>query len=170
MVILFSNRKCKIEKEIIKILTENGGSYISDKTVISGKGLFTVISEYKKSELEIDKLIAVMLDDTERFENQTFPEGTIGICEDKNIKALSVFEKNNIPVICCGMNSKNTITLSSVGSDTLFATLQRTLTDKNGKEIEPEEFKIKLNNNYNPLSVMVSTAVLLLCGIKPLKF
>ncbi len=170
MVILFSNRKCKTEKEIIEILTENGGSYISDKAVIGGKKLFTVISEYKKTELLLKNLIAVMLDNTERFENQIFPEGTIGICEDKNIKALSIFEKNNIPVICCGMNAKNTITLSSFGSDTLFASLQRTLTDKNGKEIEPEEFKIKLQKNYSPLSVMLSTAILLLCGIKPEEF
>lgn len=170
MVILFSNRKSKIEKEIIEILTSNGGDYISDKTVMSGKGLFTVISEYKKTELNLKNCVALILDDGTRFENQNFPDGTIGICEDKNIKALSIFQRNNIPVISCGMNGKNTITLSSFNSDTLFASLQRTVTDTNGKDIEPEEFKIRLTKKYSPFSVMASTAVLLLCGIMPNQF
>ena len=170
MVILFSNRKNKCEEEIIEILCRNGGTYISDKKVKSGNGLFTVISEYKKTELELDDLIAVFLDDTERFKNQTFPENTIGICENSNTHALSVFEANNIRVICCGMNSKNTITLSSFGDKSLLATLQRSIIDRNGLEIEPSEFKIKLEKSYNPFSVMASCAILLLCGIKPDKF
>ena len=170
MVILFSNRKNKIEKEIIEILTSNGGDYISDKTVIRSQGLFTVISEYKITELKINSCIALILDDGNRFQNQEFPKGTIGICEDKNLTALAVFQKNNIPVISCGTNGKNTVTLSSLNSDTLFASLQRTVTDTSGIDIEPEEFKIKLSKQYNPLSVMASAAVLLLCGIRPDEF
>ena len=68
------------------------------------------------------------------------------------------------------MNSKNTITLSSFGDKSLLATLQRSIIDRNGLEIEPSEFKIKLKKNYNPFSVMASCAILLLCGIKPDKF
>lgn len=170
MVILFSNRKNKCEDEIIEILCQNGGTYISDKKVKGGNGLFTVISEYKKTELELDNLIAVFLDDTERFKAQTFPKNTIGICENCNINALSVFEENNIPVICCGLNSKNTITLSSFGDRSLLTALQRSITDINGLEIEPSEFKIKLRKSYNPFSVMAASAILLLCGIKPSVF
>lgn len=170
MVILFSGRKSSTEKEIIEILTSQGGDYISDKAVCREKGLFTVISEYKKTDLKLKNGIALIIDDTERFEGQVFPKGIIGICEDSNQKALKLFEKSKIPVISCGMNSKNTVTLSSLNSDTLFASLQRTVTDITGKEIEPEEFRIKLKKSYRPFSVMASAAVLLLCGIVPTEF
>ena len=65
------------------------------------------------------------------------------------------------------MGAKNTITLSSINSETLLTTLQRTVTDINGNEIEPEEFKIKLKKEYLPFSVMASVAVMLLCGVIP---
>lgn len=167
MVILFSGRKNKTEKEIIEILTGVGAGYISDKAIFSGDEQITIISEYKRTELKIDKGIAVFLDDTDRFKGQTFSNGIIGICEDCNKKALELFYESNIPVISCGMNQKNTITLSSINSDTLLASLQRTVTDIRGNEIEPEEFKIKLKKQYLPFSVMASTAILILCGIIP---
>ena len=112
MVIIFSGRKSETEKEIIEILSSNGGDYISDKTILKGKGLFTVISEYKKTDLKIEKGIALILDDTERFKGQSFPFGVIGICEENNKSALGLFKKSKIPVISCGMNPKNTITFS----------------------------------------------------------
>lgn len=170
MVILFSGRNNKIEKEIIEILTGCGANYISDKAVFSGSEPITIISEYKKTDLKIKKGIAVLIDDTDRFKNQTFPPSVIGICEENNLKAIELFSKNPIPVICCGMGTKNTITLSSINSDTLLTTLQRTVTDIKGNEIEPEEFKIKLKKNYQPFSVMASVAVMLLCGVIPKEF
>lgn len=167
MVILFSGRKNKTEKEIIEILTGIGANYISDKAVFSGTEQITIISEYKKTDIKIDKGIAVFLDDTDRFDGQILPKGIIGICEDCNQKALNIFFKNCIPVISCGMNSKNTITLSSINSENLLASLQRTVTDIKGNDIEPEEFKITLKRKYHPYSVMASVAILLLCGVIP---
>lgn len=170
MVLLFSGRKSKIEKEIIEILSSYGGCLISDKRVSGKEGSFTIVSCYRVAELNIEKGIAVFCDDTERFESQVFPKGIIGICEDSNSPALTVFKHNGIPVISCGMNSKNTITLSSLESDTLFAALQRTVRDSTGTAIEPEEFKIKLTKQYQPFSVMASVAILLLNSIKPQEF
>ncbi len=170
MVILFSGRKNRIEGEIIEILTSLGANYISDKAVLTGFEPITIVSQYKKSKLDIDNGIAVFLDDTNRFSGQEFKGNIIGICEDCNHKALEIFSESKISVISCGMNSKNTITLSSINSNTLLATLQRTITDINGNEIEPEEFKIKTNKEYRPFSVMACIAVLLLCGIIPTEF
>lgn len=170
MVILFSGRKSKVEKEIIEILTLYGANYISDKIVSTTKGKFTIISEYKKTDLRIKKGIAVFIDDTNRFDGQIFPKNIIGICEDSNLKALELFKKSNISVISCGMSTKNTVTLSSLSSDSLLTTLQRTITNNFGAEIEPAEFKIKLNKSYSPFAVMASVAVLLLNGILPKTF
>ena len=167
MVILFSDRKNKTEKEIIEILKNYGADYISDKKIHKGNGKITIISEYKITDLNIEKGIAVYIDETQRFIGQKFPMGIIGICEDCNKEALKNFSYNKIPVITCGMSAKNTITLSSINSDTLLATLQRNITVINGNEIYPEEFKIKTKKNYLPFSVMASIAILLLNDITP---
>lgn len=170
LVILFADRKSRTEKDIIEILTFAGAGYISDKTVCSGEGVFTVVSEYKNIDLKLNKGIAVICDRTDRFDRQALPSGIIGICEDTNQSALSLFFKNKIPVISCGMGGKNTITISSLEENTLFATLQRSITDMHGSIIEPAEFKIKLNKCYSPFAVMASVAILLLHGITPKEF
>ena len=167
MVILFSGRKSTVEKEIIEILSGYGADYISDKAVSSVGGQFTVISEYKKTDIKLKSGIAVFIDDTDRFNNQIFPDGIIGICEDNNTAALKAFKDSETPVISCGMSAKNTVTLSSFGDTSLLASLQRTVTDFTGKDIEPAEFKIKLTKRYSPFAVMASAAVLLIIGIKP---
>lgn len=167
MVILFSGRKSRVEGQIIEILCRYGATYISDKAVNENCGSFTIISEYKKTDIRLKNGIAVFIDDTERFNGQTFPLGTVGICEDTNIKALQLFKESNIPVISCGMNAKNTITLSSLNSTSLLASLQRTVTDCLGNEVDPAEFRIKLNKPYTPFAIMASAAVLLLNGITP---
>ena len=115
MVILFSGRKSAVEKEIIEILSGYGADYISDKAVSSLGGRFTVVSEYKKTEIKLKSGIAVFIDDTDRFDNQVFPDGIIGICEDTNTAALKAFKDSGTPVISCGIGAKNTVTLSSFG-------------------------------------------------------
>lgn len=170
MVVLLTNRKNKVENEIIEILTKYGANYISDKIIAENENKFTVISEYKATTLNLNKGIAVMLDNSDRFINQTFPTKFIGICEDSNTKALKIFKKSNISVISCGMNNKNTVTITSFNSNILLASLQRTIINCQGKEIEPAEYKIKLTKNYSPLAVMVSASILLLNGILPLEF
>ena len=170
MVILLSDRNNKHEKEIIEILKNHGGQHISDKFIGDSKGKFTVLSIYKKSELQINKGIIVFLDEGKRFADQEIPIGFIGVCDENNIKALSIFKKNKISTICCGLGSKNSITLSSLGDNSLFACLQRNIQKNDGKIIEQGEFKIKLTKKYLPFSIMASVAILLLYGITPNEF
>jgi len=170
MVLLFSKRKSKTEEEITEILTEYGADYISDRKVYSKNKKFTVISEYKKSDIKIDAGIAIILDEGNRFKEQLLNKGIIGICENSNKSALGIFERNKIPIISCGNNSKNTITFSSLNDNGILISLQRTLINLKGEEILPCELNIKLNHKYQPFSVMASTAVLLLNGIEPQEF
>ena len=170
MVILFSNRKSAYEKEIIEILTACNGNYISDKTVCSGKGKLTVISVYKHTDLNIKTGIAVLLDDGDRFIKQTFPDGITGICDDTNETALKLFKQSGTPIISCGVNSRNTVTLSSMSDNTVFVTLQRALKDLRGNTIEPAEYKINTQKNYSPFSIAACVAILLIYGITPKAF
>lgn len=170
MVILLSDRKNKCENEIIEILQKYGAQHISDKFVGQGQTNFTILSIYKKCKLNINDGIAVFLDQNDRFNQQEIPLGVIGICEEENLSALKIFKNNKVATVCCGMGSKNTITLSSIGSDYLYTCLQRSLQNTKGSIIEQGEFKIKLTKNYLPFSVMASAAILLLCGKTPYEF
>lgn len=170
MIILLSDRKNKCENEIIEILTKYGAQHISDKFIGGGDSAFTILSIYKKSEFRLDKGIAVFLDKGTRFISQKIPMGFVGICEEENHTAIEILKNNKVAAICCGLGSKNSVTLSSIGSSSLFACLQRSLQKSNGEIIEQGEWKIKLTKSYQPFSVMASAAVLLLKGITPKEF
>ena len=105
-----------------------------------------------------------------RFLEQKFPIGILGVCEENNRTALETFKKSKNAVITCGINNKNTITLSSITDNTLLATLQRSIYDVNGNVLEPCEFKINLTEAFSPFAIMSSVAVLLYNGIIPQEF
>ena len=170
MVILFTDRKNKVETEIIEILSKYGGQHISDKFIGNDNGKFTILSIYKKSNIKLSKGIAVFIDRGKRFVNQNLPLGVIAICEDDNRTALEIAKQNHIAVISCGLSSKNSVTLSSMGNDQLFTSLQRSIQSPNGEIIEPCEIRIKLSKSYLPFSVMASAAILMLMDIKPFEF
>lgn len=170
MVILLSDRKSKYEKEIINILKKYDFQHISDKFIGNTNCKFKLLSIYKKCELQIEKGVVVFLDQGNRFINQEIPIGFIGVCEDNNVTALSILKNKKISTICCGMNNKNSITLSSLNDEYLFACLQRNLQNINGNIVEQGEFKIKLTKKYLPFSIMAATAILLLKGITPVEF
>ena len=170
MVILFSGKERKKETEILEILTQYDADYISDKKININNGKFTIISLYKKSDITVSKGVAVILDEFQKFEKQLLPDGIIGICENSNKCALSIFEKNKIPTISCGSNSKNTITFSSLTDESILISLQRTIVNLKKEEILPCELKIKLNRKYQPFSIMASVAILILNGIQPKEF
>lgn len=170
MVILFAGRKSKTEEEIISILKDYGANHISDRSVTAINSGFTLVSEYKKTELTLKNGIAVMVDHTERFQGQEFPAGMVGVCENTDKTALALMKQSGIPVVSCGMDGKNTVTLSSLGTDILSLTLQRAIPDFSGHIIEPGDYVIQLKKEYQPFSVMASAAVLLLSGIEPKAF
>lgn len=170
MVILFSNRNNKTEKELIEILTACGADFISDKRISATGGFFTVVSAYKRCDIKIKKGIAVILDDTEKFKKQSLPKNFIGICEDINFSALEIFENNNTNVITHGNNHKNTLTISSFNEKSLVITLQRTIINIYGEKIYPTDYKIILKKNYSKEAVMCAVAILLLNRIEPKSF
>lgn len=164
MVILFSKRKSKIQKEISEILHKFGGDLIEDKKIKLGSGEFTVLSVTKPQELELKTAVAVFCDENEKFEKQVLPKGIIAICESENKLALNILKQNGVAAITCGGNPKNTVTFASITDDSAIITLQRSLCELKGNKIEPADFKIKIPPKFSPFSVMAAVTVLLLCG------
>ncbi len=170
LVILLSERRSKSEKEIIEILKKYGANHFSDKEITEGNSTITCISIYKPTQLFVKNAVAVFTEKSAKFNKQNCPIGIIGVCEDTNKNALENFKKSNNAVITCGINNKNTLTISSFSENYVLVTLQRSVIDINGNRIEPCEFKIKLLKPYNPYSVMSVTAILILFGIYPTEF
>lgn len=75
---------------------------------------------------------------------------------------LQLLENIKATVITYGFNSKATITASSVGEEEMMLCIQRTLQDKNGKNIEPQELKLVMSEDSN--CTMAVASVLLLYG------
>jgi hypothetical protein len=170
LVVLLSKRKSKCEREIIEILKNYGANHISDKFITENENTFTVISIYKKTDIILNRGIAVFTEKSIRLKHQSLPIGVIGICEDNNEIALETYKQNHNAVITCGTGNKNTITISSISNNTIFLTIQRTIINQNGKKYEPCEIKIELSKSYTPFSVMAAATILILYGITPNKF
>lgn len=75
---------------------------------------------------------------------------------------LNLLKDIKATVITYGFNSKATITASSVGEEEMMLCIQRTLQDKNGKNIEPQEIKLSINEDSN--CTMAVACILLLYG------
>ena len=155
MVILFADKKTGTGKEISEILRCSG---------------ISIITEYEKISIKAKNSIAVFAGNTENLCNICLSDCAVGICEDSNLSALKILMESGIPVITCGMNPKNTVTLSSLTAASALVSLQRTVTDIFDSEAEPGEFRIKLNRGYSPFAVTASAAVLLFSGILPDEF
>lgn len=170
MVILLSSRNSKCEKEIVEILKNNGANHISDRNIDTNHGNLTAISIYKKTDLNLKNAVAIFVEKSQRFTLQKFPIGIIGIAEDNNKAALSNFKKSGNAVITCGINNKNTITISSLNHENALVTLQRSIIDLNGNIVDPAEYKITLSKQYTPFSIMACAITLILKGIEPTLF
>lgn len=167
MIILFAARNSKTEKEITEILCSFGVNYISSSMVLQGKNQPTLISLHKPTRLDIKKGMVIFCDDTERFAAQDLPKTVFGICEEDCATALSVFKNSGVAVISCGLGSKNTVTVSSIGENQMLIAFQRSFINLKGEIIEPREYRINLTKSYNTYSVLAATTALILNSIIP---
>ncbi len=167
MVMLFSNRKSKLKNEIIEILTAHGADIISDNFVLTVGGCFTVINFFKVPEIKIKKGIAVIVDDTKKFEPLKLSKNVMGISYENNKNAIRIFEKNGNYTVTCGNNAKNTLTISSINNKSYILSLQRELIDINGNKIYSQDYKCYFENKYSNEAILITTAILSLLGLKP---
>ncbi len=86
-----------------------------------------------------------------------------GVCESCDKQALRYFKNKKVPVVTCGMGTKDTLTLSSFNQGTAMITVQRELPFEYEKSEKPEEFTLHFKGNPTPFSVMAIFIVLLCC-------
>ncbi|MBR1802820.1 MAG: hypothetical protein IJ777_02470 [Clostridia bacterium] len=67
---------------------------------------------------------------------------------------VEILKELNLNLITYGLNSKCTITTSSIGEEQMMICLQRGIEIPSGKMIEPQEFLLKIENEEDSYTMM----------------
>lgn len=89
-----------------------------------------------------------------------------------NIELLKLLKGMKFNTITYGFNSKASMTTSSTGDgmfkDNFICCLQRTLPTRDGMNVEPQEYKIKLSSNeYDAYSILAAATFAVVNDIDP---
>lgn len=140
-----------LKKELEKINVKKTIVIINKNSI---KNLFNVRFEFiildKNIFVNNDDLVKIMLKTDRIIVNSDYDENLIPI---KNLK---------LNVITYGMNSKATLTLSSVSDEGTLITLQRSIKNSRNELIEPQEIKISIKNVSKNLYVEMILAIFLI--------
>jgi len=85
--------------------------------------------------------------------------------DDRELAKIMYSVKNYI--ISYGFNSKANMTTSSIG-DAFICCLQRSISDKNGTLIEPQEYRLDINTSaFDSHSIMAAITFAIINGVNP---
>ena len=124
-----------MKNEISKILPVENIIFITEKNVFNVKNIkfeILIIDTKINNKIELRKIISnskylILNSDIEM--------------ELESIKNL------NLIAITYGFNNKSTFTVSSIEESNMIICLQRVIFNKNGKEIEPQEYELEIDKN-----------------------
>lgn len=91
-------------------------------------------------------------------------EGMTYLVEEGDSHALFALNMRDVLTITCGMSSKATLTISSIGEEKSVVSLQREAVDLKGNRLLPKEVAVRLCQKTDDYLLMVITAILLLTG------
>lgn len=138
-IITEENKENSIRRALLEELKfkESSILFIKEKSIENIKNIKfeTIIIDREFKNIEMLKII---------LKNSRY----LIINTDK-IEKLNILENLKITVITYGFNPKATITASSVNDEEILVCIQRSIIDKQGKEIEPQEIKKELIQDTN---------------------
>lgn len=78
-------------------------------------------------------------------------------------KGLQLAAQCGVPAITCGLSPWDTVTLSSITTDSAQICLQRSVTSLSGQVIDPTEFPVRLSGHLSQEHLLLLCAALILC-------
>jgi hypothetical protein len=93
--------------------------------------------------------------------------GAIAIVDSSKEELLTYVATTGLPAITCGLSAKDTVTLSSIRTDSAVINLQRAVTCFDGTLAEPQEIPISRREDANSFALMAASAICLLAGKYP---
>ena len=150
MVFLFSDTASREQREITGILRRHGAGIVSSReAAVKDDPAFLLLIHRAPINITTENGTAIFASPCDTFRDQRLPAGIAGVCEKDNKTALAVLQKSKNPVISCGMDPRNALTLSGVLDDAVCVGLQRTVSDRNGNELSPAEYPVLLTNSFS---------------------
>ncbi|MDR1565070.1 MAG: hypothetical protein LBS74_08950 [Oscillospiraceae bacterium] len=98
----------------------------------------------------------------ESAESITFSPSCIAVLEESNYSAIALMLKKPNVAICCGMSSRNSLSLASNDIGSAVVSLQRELTSFKGTTIDVGDIPVNVTRLEDQYTLMAVTAVLLL--------
>lgn len=91
-------------------------------------------------------------------------DNAVAIVNSSDQKLLSLVAQRHIKAITCGFSNVDTLTLSSLTSDSAVISLQRQVKAFDGSILEPFDLPVSFSSYFEPFSLLYSAAVLCLLG------
>ena len=106
-----------------------------------------------------------IITDHESFGNfDAAPDNVVFIADSQNHERLEYISGTKLPAITCGLFAKDSITLSSIESDSAVINLQRSITCFNGDIAEPQEIPVRFKGPMDSYLLMAAAAIFILTG------
>lgn len=88
----------------------------------------------------------------------------VAVVDSCNEKLLPLVASTKLPAITCGLSAKDTLTLSSIGTDNAVIDLQRSVTCFDGSVAEPQEIPVRLGGSADSFALMAAASICILSG------
>ena len=123
-------------------------TYIKNKSLVqAGKGYeITVADMQELKSLYIHECIIIMKNDGV-VPTIPLPEKSIIIVNSENVEQLTALKNTGATVLTCGVGDKDTLSCSSLTSDSITISLNREITAFSGRSILPLEIPVKLKKS-----------------------
>jgi len=95
------------------------------------------------------------------------PRHAIAVVNSCDERALASASSTKVPAITCGLSPRDTITLSSIASDSAVINLQRTVGCFDGTTAEPQEIPVKFGTPIDSFHLMALACIFILCADIP---
>ena len=141
---IITNQKNEIyiKNKLSKILPLENIIFITDRNILNIKNIKfeTIIIDAKiNNKVELRKILS----------NSKYV-----ILNSDLEMSLDVINNLNLTVITYGFNNKSSFTVSSITENNIIICLQRIIITKNGCEIEPQEYQLKVAENIEKYAVI----------------
>ena len=109
--------------------------------------------------------IVVLKPDADMGRIRDFSRDVVVLANSACPEQLRQLSEMKLRTIVCGISSKDTITYSSLNENDAAVSLQRTIETLQGRSVEPMEITVDFTAKYDPSTVLLYVASLLVSGV-----
>lgn len=138
-------------------------SRLALRGALSARGGFLLYDCPKIALVDIPNAVLIFKESLREAGRADIRQG-IGVTDSQNEVATSALARSGVPVITCGLSSKDTLTLSSMAPGSAVVSLQRSVPCFGGGMTDPVEMPVKLGHDADRYGLLCCAAVLAAAG------